>query len=70
MTAPAPTDRAAARERVLVAAILWVSDQDCSSGLMELEDAVEELLRLTGEARRMKSEESAVGASSSLMAAE
>lgn len=59
MTAPAQTDRAAARERVLVAAILWVNDQDCSAALMELEDAVAELMRLAGEVRRLKLGEAA-----------
>lgn len=59
LTVPAPTDRTDARERVLVAAILWVNDQDCSAALMELEDAVEDLMRLTGEARRLKLGEAA-----------
>jgi hypothetical protein len=56
LTAPAQIERAAASERVLVAAIVWVNDQACSSALMELEDAVADLLAMAGETRRMKME--------------
>ena len=44
MTAPVPTDRVAARERVLKAAVDWVYDQTCSLALAELEDAVTDLV--------------------------
>jgi hypothetical protein len=44
MTAPAPTEREAKRERVVKAAVEWVYDQSCSNALMELEDAVTEFI--------------------------
>ena len=53
---PAPTDRDAARDRVLVAAIVHVTDPHCSEAQMELEDAVADLLRIAGETRRLKLE--------------
>lgn len=56
---PAQTDRDAARDRVLVAAIVHVNDPMCSEAQMELEDAVNDLLRLAGEARRLKLEHAA-----------
>ncbi|MGX7708017.1 hypothetical protein [Methylobacterium sp. Gmos1] len=42
MTVPAPTDRAAERERIVKAAVEWVTDPGCASALAELEDAVAE----------------------------
>lgn len=56
MTAPAPIEREAARDRVIVAAILLVSDPQCSEAQMELEDSVGDLLKIIGEARRLKVE--------------
>jgi hypothetical protein len=59
LTAPVRTDREAARDRVLVAAIVHVNDPQCSEAQMELEDAVADLLRLAGEARRLRLEDAA-----------
>ncbi len=56
MIAPAQTERDAARDRVLIAAILLDSDPTCSQAQMEHHDAVAELLRIAGEARRLKLE--------------
>ncbi len=41
MTAPVPTDL---ERRVITAAVLWVTDQECSQALACLEDAVAEYL--------------------------
>jgi hypothetical protein len=53
LTAPAQTEREKANERVIIAAIVWANDQTCSSALMELEDAVADLLEIAGEHRRL-----------------
>lgn len=42
--APAPTERETKRERVVKAAVEWVYDQTCSNALMELEDAVTDMI--------------------------
>lgn len=43
--APAPTDEKAAKmERICKAAVDWVYSQHCANALMELEDAVEDLI--------------------------
>lgn len=45
MTAPAQID--AKRERVVKAAVEWVYDQSCSHALVELEDAVFEMMGIS-----------------------
>lgn len=47
MTATAPTEPRfyeEARDRLVLAAILWVFDQSCSTALADLESAVEEYI--------------------------
>lgn len=44
VTAPAPTDREEKKKRVVKAAVEWVYDQSCTNALMELEDAVIDLI--------------------------
>lgn len=54
MTAPAPTDRAVERERIVKAAVEWVTDPGCASALAELEDAVAEFTAGADERLREK----------------
>ena len=48
MTAPAPTDL---ERRVVAAAVLWVTDQECSQALACLEEAVADYLAARATAR-------------------
>ena len=53
LTAPAPTNPVAEAERLVIdAAIMWGIDKGCSSALVALEDAIDDLLRLRQERRQ------------------
>jgi hypothetical protein len=47
LTAPVQTEAApalSARERLILAAVVWVFDQGCSAALAELEDAAQDYI--------------------------